>query len=196
MPRFACLLLLSLAVLRLPAEDLFVAPDGNDAWSGKFSAPNAAKNDGPFATLAKAQQAVRALKAGAAKGAITVRLRGGRYELKEPLILTPEDSGTADAPVSWSAVDDEAPVISGGVRLSGFAADAKGRWTVRIPEVQRGEWTFAQLWVNGERRYRPRVPKATYTSSRPKSRPARPPSAWVSIASATTKAIWIRSGRT
>lgn len=160
MPRLTCLLLFSLATLH--AEDLFVSPDGNDAWSGKTSAPNAAKTDGPLATLAKAQQAVRALKTSGAKGAITVRLRGGRYELKEPLTLTSDDSGAADAPVSWSAADGESPVISGGVRLTGFTANAKGRWTLHIPAVQRGEWTFAQLWVNGARRYRPRVPKDTY----------------------------------
>ena len=29
----------------------YVAPNGNDAWSGKMAAPNADKTDGPFATV-------------------------------------------------------------------------------------------------------------------------------------------------
>ena len=127
------LLLLLLTALPLSAADVFVAPDGNDAWSGGLAAANAAKTDGPVATLAKAQQAVRALKAAGAKGAITVRIHGGRYELSEPLVLTPEDSGTAEAPVTWAAVGEEAPVLSGGVRLTGFTRDAKGRWTLANP---------------------------------------------------------------
>ena len=32
----------------------YVAPNGNDAWSGRLAAPNADKTDGPFATLERA----------------------------------------------------------------------------------------------------------------------------------------------
>ena len=37
--------------------DFFVSPQGNDDWSGRLAEPN--KDDGPFATVARAQQAVR-----------------------------------------------------------------------------------------------------------------------------------------
>jgi len=40
---------------------LFVATNGNDAWSGKLSEPNADNTDGPFATLERARDAIRAL---------------------------------------------------------------------------------------------------------------------------------------
>ena len=40
----------------------FVSKDGDDAWSGRLATPNAEKTDGPFATLAKAKDAVRAMK--------------------------------------------------------------------------------------------------------------------------------------
>ena len=42
--------------------DFFVSPTGNDLWSGTLAVPNAGKTDGPFATLERAQKAVRALK--------------------------------------------------------------------------------------------------------------------------------------
>ena len=40
----------------------YVAKNGNDAWSGKLATPNDAGTDGPFSTLERARDAVRALK--------------------------------------------------------------------------------------------------------------------------------------
>ena len=42
---------------------LYVALDGNDAWSGALAGPNAAKTDGPFATLQRARDEIRKRKA-------------------------------------------------------------------------------------------------------------------------------------
>jgi len=144
--------------------DFFVAVDGNDSWSGKLAAPNAARSDGPFATLRRAQEGVRALQAAepARRSPIEVLVRRGTYFLKEPLTFLPENSGTAEAPVVYGAYADEKPVISSGVLLRGWERDAAGRYRLQIPEVQSGEWTFSQLFVNGERRYRPRLPKEGY----------------------------------
>ncbi|MEI6503014.1 MAG: hypothetical protein WCP21_18550, partial [Armatimonadota bacterium] len=59
---------------------LYVSPSGSDAWSGKLPAPNAAKTDGPLATLTSARDAIRKLKAGGPLAApVEVRLRGGVY---------------------------------------------------------------------------------------------------------------------
>jgi len=41
---------------------LYVATNGNDAWSGKSRTPNAANTDGPFATLERARDEIRKLK--------------------------------------------------------------------------------------------------------------------------------------
>jgi len=93
--------------------DFYVAPNGSDAWSGTLAEPNADRSDGPFATLERAQQAVRELKAHVylpkddpiekrfigsphplGKGRdILVLLRGGRYFLAEPLLFEPQDGG-------------------------------------------------------------------------------------------------------
>ena len=40
----------------------FVSTQGNDAWSGRLEVPNAARSDGPFATLPHARDAVRKLR--------------------------------------------------------------------------------------------------------------------------------------
>ena len=41
----------------------YVSPEGNDAWSGKLPAPNKQESDGPFATLVRARDAIREMKA-------------------------------------------------------------------------------------------------------------------------------------
>jgi hypothetical protein len=143
--------------------DLYVSTAGRDAWSGRLADPSADGSDGPLATVKGAQAQVRAIRgrAGPAEP-VTVHIRAGRYELTEPLLLTPADSGTADAPVTYQAYAAERPVISGGRILTGWTVDAAGRWQLRLPQVERGEWSFSQLFVNGERRYRPRLPKDGY----------------------------------
>ncbi|HVK06401.1 MAG TPA: right-handed parallel beta-helix repeat-containing protein, partial [Armatimonadaceae bacterium] len=145
-----------------PKADFFVAPTGRDSWSGTLSAPNAARSDGPFATVARAQKAVRGRKRPGGRPAATVLVRGGFYPLSETLVFTPEDGGTRDAPVTYAAYPGETPVLSGGVRLGGFRRVSTNRWEVTIPEVAAGRWHFGQLYVNGGRRYRPRLPKSGY----------------------------------
>ena len=57
---------------------LYVAPNGNDAWSGRLAAPDAAGTDGPFATLTAARDAIRHLKTATTFNApVKVLLRGG-----------------------------------------------------------------------------------------------------------------------
>ena len=62
----------------------------------------------------------------------------------------------------YAAAAGEKVILSGGVRLEGGRwADVNGRkaWTVDIPEVKQGQWRFRQLFVNGDRRPRTRLPK-------------------------------------
>ena len=93
--------------------DFYVSPDGDDSWSGTLSGPNSEKTDGPFATIHRAQQAVRdfKLKVYSPKedpvetrwiGSphklgngqdILVLIREGLYSLDSPLVFTPLDGG-------------------------------------------------------------------------------------------------------
>ena len=79
----------------VPAAIFYVAPNGNDAWSGTLSQPNAAMSDGPFATVVRARDAVRNLKTpGPLKERVTVFLREGIYRVLSAIEFTPQDSGT------------------------------------------------------------------------------------------------------
>lgn len=149
---FSALLLLVLACTAALADvkaDFYVATNGNDAWSGRLPAPNAARTDGPFATPDRAR-----LAAGSETHPTIVRIRGGVYYLQDTLVFTSEDSNT-----TYAAYPGETPVISGGRRLTGWKTDSRGWWHLTIPEVKSGQWNFISLYVNGERRYRPRLPR-------------------------------------
>ncbi|MDP7254474.1 MAG: hypothetical protein QGF00_33070, partial [Planctomycetota bacterium] len=55
---------------------LFVSPEGNDGWSGTIAEPD--EGDGPFATIERARNAVRALKRkGRLTAPVRIVLRGG-----------------------------------------------------------------------------------------------------------------------
>jgi parallel beta-helix repeat protein len=137
----------------------YVAPAGSDAWSGGRSDPNRAGTDGPFATLARAREAVRALKAaGALSAPVTILLRGGRYYVTEPLRFGPEDSGTASCPITYAAYPKETPELIGGRRLAGFLPVGNGQMALTLPEVKAGTWAFRSLFINSERQVRARYP--------------------------------------
>ncbi len=115
------------------------------------------------ADLAAARDRVRAILTGFREGGgrprpVVVEIHDGVYELASPLVLGPEDSGSPGAPVTWRAAPGARPVLSGGRRLSGWTVAAGGTWTLELPAVRAGDWTFSQLFVDGQRRFRPRRP--------------------------------------
>ena len=87
MPRTLCVLAvltLSLVTAAAPAADFYVATDGNDAWSGTLASPNAAKTDGPFATLQRARDAVRETRAAVPAETVTVTSARGCTRCRRP----------------------------------------------------------------------------------------------------------------
>jgi hypothetical protein len=141
---------------------LYVAPAGNDTWSGALAEANGAGSDGPFATPTRARdEIVRLRAAGKLAAGALVSFRVGVYELSEPLLITPACSGEKGAPVVFAAYPGETAVLSGGRRISAWKA-AAGRWEASLPEVAAGQWSFLQLFVNDARRYRPVLPAAGY----------------------------------
>jgi len=167
----ALLLVSSLLLVQLPrwtqaqplAADFYVSPQGADTWSGTRPEPNADKTDGPFASLARARNAVRGLlPRGTNAASITVLIRGGDYCLAEPFVLGPGDSGRPDRPVVYAAYPGEHPVISGGKPLGGWRREPDGFWKAEVPEARSARTGLRQLFVNGERRERARWPRVKW----------------------------------
>ena len=100
----------------------YVATNGKDSWSGKLAAPNADGTDGPFASLAKAQAAMRTDST-----IDTTYVRGGTYHLTKTLELTALDNGH-----SFQNYPGEKPVLSGGEKVTGFAGEGGGIYAAKL----------------------------------------------------------------
>ena len=161
-------------------------PHGNDQACGDL--------EQPLATPQGARDAVRAWRKAGGVGAVRIVLAAGTYELAAPLDLLPEDSGTADAPVTWCSTDGGQALLSGGRRLGvqkgGWSVGVHGghrAWTMELPEVKAGRWNFTQLWVGSIRRPRTRLPRwpgladgvQRFAADAPFLRFVAPPAGWV-----------------
>ncbi len=139
-----------------------VTPEGNDAWSGKLDAPAPNGTDGPFATIVGARDALRALRQNKAlTGSVRVWVHPGTYVINDALRFAPEDSGTKDAPIVYSAKQPGQTFVDGGRRITGWREE-NGLWVADIPEVKAGTWDFSALWVNGKRRHPARTPNPAH----------------------------------
>jgi len=136
---------------------LYVSPAGSDENPGTMQKP--------FATVEKAKNTVREMVT-TSREPIQILLRKGTYYLKQPLELSSDNSGTAEAPVTYAAYPGERVTLSGGCRLDcHWRAYQNGIMMCDLPEVKAGNLDFTQLFINGKRQVRARYPN--YDNSRP-----------------------------
>ena len=136
----------------------YIALDGNDSQTGR-----SIKNS--FATLEKARHAIRELKQkDEINKPVKVYLKGGTYQLSEPFVLTTEDSGTEAFPITYSAYENEKPIISGGLQVNEWTKTELNGHSVLVSDVSKIERyaPFEQLWVNGHRAIQARTPNSGY----------------------------------
>ena len=121
--------------------DFYVATDGKDAWSGTLSEPNHDGTDGPFATLARARDAVRRLPASQPEIRVVVQIRGGVHRLAETVVFGLEDSGEGDRTITYEAYPGEKPVFSSAVEIGGWKPLANPNSAPHFePITGRGSW--------------------------------------------------------
>ncbi|MEU4699520.1 right-handed parallel beta-helix repeat-containing protein [Nonomuraea dietziae] len=145
-------LLVLTALLSLPLTG--TAQAAAPATKIYHAAPGAtghACNENNPCSLETARDKVREAIAGGMNRDIEVRLAGGVYRMAEPLVLDRRDSGPGGHTVTWTAAPGAAPVLSGGVPITGWRQEG-GLWVARAPEgvVPR------QLFVGGVRAVRAR----------------------------------------
>ena len=137
--RKTVLLLILIALPACLAEaDFHVATTGDDTDAGTEAAP--------FESLARARDAIRALRqeSGIPERGVTVWVRGGTYELAETFALSEEDGGAQGSPVVYRAFAEEEVRLLGGRALPADAftpvADetASARMDASAREVVRG----------------------------------------------------------
>jgi len=147
-----------LTVINVKATDIYVSLQGNDRNVGTKTNPVATVN----AAIRRARE-LRRLNDTGIKGGINIIIQSGFYQLSEPVVLRPEDSGTSDSPTLIVADSNAEVILSGGEKLTnwkklngaiaGLPSAAIGNvWVADIPN----DLTFRQVWVNGQKAIRAR----------------------------------------
>ena len=118
--------LLATATSSLGAWDIYVAPQGNDQASGSMQQP--------LATLTAARDRARA-SGRLGKEPVIIHLTPGTYFLKEPLVLEPQDSGSAAHPVTWRSTIEGGATLSGGIDLGAdWRRESGNLWSIAAPK--------------------------------------------------------------
>ncbi len=142
---------LSLFVATAFGAEIYVSPTGNDSASGSISAP--------LATMAAARDMADQLKS---SGPVTVYFRSGTYYLDTTVEFGPANSGTAQAPILYTAYNSEIPVISGGFRLPSTATWSVYQNSIMTTTIAKN-LKIDQLFLNGKRQVLARYPNFNST---------------------------------
>jgi hypothetical protein len=132
---------------------VYVSPSGSDSNNGSAHSP--------FATVHRAQAAIRGRPAGSGG---TVYLFAGTYSLPTTLLLGEADSGCTYATLPEDAAAGRMAVLSGGLPITGWVGEGLsssvgkgGKMMAPLPAALRNA-EFQQLWVDGVRAVRARSP--------------------------------------
>ncbi|MHC4110527.1 MAG: hypothetical protein ACYSUY_05590, partial [Planctomycetota bacterium] len=128
----------------------YVAPNGNNSWSGRIPQPNAGRTDGPFATPAAACNAAQEM---GTKRPRKVIIKSGQYFLNKPVVLTDKDSGLTIEAAPGAMVN-----LYGGREVTGWRKDGGKFYSATLPDVKQRVWDFRALVVNGRFCRRARLP--------------------------------------
>ncbi len=138
---FLFLALLVLLSIGGRAQQVFyVAPHADEKGAGTLEAP--------FNSIDQAMEAV-AKENVSMKEDIVVYLRGGNYSLVTPIIFRQKDSGMNGHKVIYKAYRDEKPVLSGGVKVSGWENVEGHIYKAKLDRDTK----LRSLFVNGKRKH-------------------------------------------
>ncbi|MBP3361625.1 MAG: discoidin domain-containing protein [Clostridia bacterium] len=132
-------------------REFFVAVDGNDG--------NPGTKDRPFASIERAQTAVREINKNMSTD-IIVYLREGVYCPENTLSFGTEDSGSNGYYVKYMAYENEKVKISGGDKVTGWE-----KYNDKIWKASYGDGSYVrQLYVDGKRGRRAQTEKLHHVS--------------------------------
>ena len=146
----------------LYAIDIYVSLKGSDSNPGTKAQP---VNSLAYA-LRKARE-LRRLNDPSVKNGIQIIIAQGHYQLNEPVVIRPEDSGTLSSPTIITKPAGQEVVLSGGISVSGWKKvtnelhglpdSIKDKlWVADVPELGNNYLEFRQLWIDGKKAIRAR----------------------------------------
>lgn len=110
------------------AADFYVAPNGSDSDPGTERAP--------FATLARARDAVREKKRAVPAHDYEVVIRGGLYRVQDTVVFSLADSAADGRTITYAAYPGETPVFTTTRPVTDWKREG-GRWVAKLPEGLR-----------------------------------------------------------
>jgi hypothetical protein len=119
-------------------REIYVSPTGADSNPGTAAQP--------LRTLTRARDLVRTFNR-KMTGDVVVYLRGGSYPIASPVEFQAADSGSNGFHVIYRAFEKEAPVISGGVPVTGWTLDHGKVYKATLNR----DGKLRSLYVNGVR---------------------------------------------
>ena len=130
-----------------PAIVIYVSPNGSDTTDGSEGAP--------LATIAAAQRKTRDLKGsrGLPEDGVAVEILGGRYHLVSPIEFTAEDSGAAEAPITYRARAGDKVLLTGGQTVTDWKPITDQAILERLDPAARGKVFQADLKALGISEY-------------------------------------------
>jgi hypothetical protein len=137
------------------SQKIYLSPEGNDSNTGS--------SDKPLATLMAARDKARTLLKNHDKSQpVEIIALGGEYFMFQPLLLTADDSGTENFPLTIKAEDGAKVSFRGGVQLKGVERVNESLWRIFVPQVAWYDSYFDQLYVEGRRAVRARTPNTGF----------------------------------
>jgi hypothetical protein len=142
---YVIVILLFIIVEGIGAKEIFISTNGSDL--------NPGTRKQPLKTLGKVMEMISISNE---KG-IIVWLDGGFYPVEKPLVFeNPENRELPD--LTFKAVDNKKPIISGGIRLNGWTKNDKGLWEYQFTGNFKELKNVRELFINGKRAVRARFP--------------------------------------
>ncbi|MFH0761897.1 MAG: right-handed parallel beta-helix repeat-containing protein [Bacteroidota bacterium] len=140
---------LCLSCSLLSEKKIYVSTSGNDLNPGTKSQP--------LSSLEAAQKVVREYRVEKPQKDIKVIIGEGTWYLDRPLTFTAEDGGSDKSSVVWEGQGEGKTTLSGGKVLTGCRDAGYDIWWAQVDT----SLYFEQLYVNGQRATRARIPDAT-----------------------------------
>jgi hypothetical protein len=119
--------------------ELYVSPKGSDGNNGTKKKP--------FRTIRTAQEKVRELISEGLKSDIIVYLSDGDYNITKPLEFDSKDGGNENYTVTYKAMGDAEPLISGGIEIKNWKKVDGSLWKALAPK----EINFRDLYKDDQR---------------------------------------------
>ncbi|MFI3248618.1 MAG: hypothetical protein R3Y39_05755 [Rikenellaceae bacterium] len=153
MRKFTLTAFLLSALFSVGAQTQFhVSPSAADGGKGTL--------ESPFNTIEAAKQKVAKVNKKMTED-IVVYLHGGTYYISSPIRFTESDSGTNGHTITYKAYEDETPIISGGVKVTGWESVGGNIYKARLDSDDKQR----TLFMDGERMRMAGVEEPVYALS-------------------------------